>query len=129
MPQRFLERTQAEQVGAWVLAAEQRIRQAKKALKSYCASHGPVNVNGVEWNNRPVEGRSYPIQSVLDLLQKRGVAGGFEQEGLTISHSSLSKLFKQFPTLVTELAPYALTKQSYRFSAKRPGGDEDETDG
>ena len=129
MPQRFLERTQAEAVGAWVLAAEQRIRQAKKALKSYCASHGPVNVNGVEWNNRPVEGRSYPIQSVLDLLQKRGVAGGFEQEGLTISHSSLSKLFKQFPTLVTELAPYALTKQSYRFSAKRPGGDEDETDG
>lgn len=123
MPKRFLAASQAEQIGGWILAGQQMIKEAKKALKGWVSVNGPVSVNGVIWDNRPTMERKYPVQAILDVLNKRGVMGAFEEEGLTISHSALKGLFKRFPAIEEDLAGVMREKQSWRFSAKR-GGDE-----
>jgi len=117
---------QAPQVAAWILTADKMVKGMKKALKAYCAANGPVLVGDVEFNNRPVTSRQYPVGKLLEVLAARNLMGAFESEGLTISASALSKLFKQFPKLEEDLAPYVKAKDSYRFGAKRPGEGEGE---
>lgn len=127
VPKRFTKPEQAIVVGSWILAAEQQLKTAKKALKAYCAANGPVPIGTVEWDNRPVLQRTYPIDGVLKVLAARNVLGGFDDAGLTISHSALSKLMKQFPQLEADLLPLQSTKTTYRFGAKKPGvGDDDD---
>src|SRR5262245_50501072 len=129
LPKRFLTPTQAEQLGGWILAGEQMVRQAKKALKSYCASHGPVTVRGIVWDNRPRLERRYPIDQVLLLLKQRNIFGAFDaaaEEGLTISHSALMPLFRQFPALEDDLASIVQEKRTWRFGARKPGAEDDE---
>lgn len=121
LPKRFTLPDQATQVGAWILAAETQLKAAKKALKGYCAANGGVNVGGVVWDNRPVMQRSYPVQDVLDVLRNRNLMGAFDQEGLTLSHSALSKLIRAFPMLADDLAPFQQSKTTYRFSSAKPG--------
>ncbi len=119
---------QAPIVGEWILAAEQQLKAAKKALKGFCAANGPVDVQGIQFDNRPVEERRYPITAVLDELKMINAVGGFDAgtaEALTISHSALGKLFRQFPVLKDRLSTVVQAKTSYRFGAKKPGGDED----
>ena len=112
---------QYQQLGAWLLVAEKQLRSAKKLMKASCAAYGPLMVNGVEWNNRPSVSRAYPIGPLLDVLKMRGLMGAFdEDQGYTISHSALSKLFKQFPDLEGDLKSVVQSKTSYRFSAKQP---------
>jgi hypothetical protein len=128
VPRGAMTPSQRYQLGEWVLAAEQMLKVAKKALKADCAVNGANNINGVEWNNRPVLQRLYPIGDVLSVIKMRNIAGVFDGEaGLTISHSALAKLFKQFPQLELDLLPAQQSKTSYRFSARKPGvGDEDD---
>lgn len=129
VPKRFALPQQAETIAGWVLAAEQHVKIAKKALKAYCAAHGPIDVHGVEFANRPVQQRTYPIGDVLAILKARNVMGAFDgEQGLTISHSALTKLFKQFPQLEEDLLPYQQAKTTYRFSARKPGVGDDEED-
>lgn len=117
VPKRFTLPEQASTVAAWILAAETQLKTAKKALKAYCAANGSVDVHGVEFDNRPVLQRTYPIAAVLSILQSRNIAGAMEEEGLTISQSALAKLMKRFPALQEDLLPYQQTRTSYRFSA------------
>ena len=130
VPQRFSSPQLAQQGAALVLAAEQMLKVAKKTLKAYCVANGPILVNGVEWANRPVEERRYPLDALMEVLRSRNLLGAFDQsaaQGLTISHSALSKLFRQFPQLVEDLSPFVQSKTSYRFSARKPGvGDDGE---
>lgn len=127
VPKRFTLPEQATLIAGWILATEQRVKVAKKALKAYCAAEGAVDVQGVEFDNRPVLQRSYPVDKVLDVLKARNVMGAFDNEaGLTISHSALSRLFKSFPQLEDDLRPYQSSRTSYRFSAKKPGVGDDE---
>lgn len=131
LPKRILQVEQAQQLGGWILAGEQMIRQAKKALKGYCSSHGPVNVKGVEWDNRARMERRYPIDQVLHILKQRSIFGAFDdaaEQGLTISHSALAPLFKKFPALEDDLASIVQEKQTWRFGAKKPGGVDEEMD-
>ncbi len=129
-PKRILEAKQAEQIGAMLLAMDVWTRTAKKALKGYVAGHGPVDVRGVVWDNRLTTERKYPLQIVTEKLKQIQAMGGLEpttdEDGVTISQSGLGKLFKKFPQLAVDLAPYAQEKQTYRFSAKRGGSDEGE---
>jgi len=122
--------SQAQKAGELILAGEQLLKTAKGALKAYVAVNGPVSIQGMAFDNRPVLVRTYPIAEVLKVLTARNIAGGFEQEGLTISHSALSKLFKQFgEALEKDLLPFQQSKTTYRFSAKKPGvGDDDDGD-
>lgn len=132
MPKRFLEAQQAQQVAAWVIAADQMIKTAKKALKGYCAAHGPLNIGGVEWNNRAVLSRTYPINKVIEVLTERGAMGAFdasEADGLTVSHSALAKVFKRFPTLEDDFKVFAKEKTSYRFTAQKPKSADGDGDG
>ncbi len=123
LPVRFLP-AQAQQVAAWLIPAEKKMSALKKALKQYCVANGPVVVNGLEWANRPVQERKYPLGVVLEILKARNILGVFEStDGATISYSALSKLFRQFPALEIELQAYVQSKVSYRFSAKKPGDD------
>ena len=128
VPKRFTLPQQATQIGGWILAAETQVRAAKKALKAYCSVNGGVNVGGVIWDNRPVDQRTYPIGEVLKVLRDRNVLGAFDGEaGLTISHSALSKLIRQFPQLEQDLLPHQSSKTTWRFSAAKPGaGDSDD---
>ncbi len=129
LPKRFTLPQQAEMIGAWVLTVEGQLRAAKKALKGYCAANGAVDVNGVEFDNRPVQQRSYPIDSVLKVLRDRNILGAFDNEsGLTISHSALAKLMKAFPQLEIDLLPFQNSKTTYRFSALKPGVGEDDAE-
>jgi hypothetical protein len=129
LPKRLLTQAHAEQLGGWILAGEQMVRVAKKALKTYCASHGPISIKGVVWANRPRVERRYPIDQVLDILKRRSIFGAFDeatQRGLTISHSALAPLFKQFPALEDDLASIVQEKETWRFSAQKPGGEDEE---
>jgi len=125
---------QATQVASWILAGETQLKVAKKALKAFCAANGAVSVQGIEFDNRPVMQRTYPVGDVMRILEERNVAGAISDPddpvlgggSLTISHSALEKLFKRFPQLEVDLQPYQQQKLSYRFSAKKPGvGDDD----
>jgi hypothetical protein len=130
-PKRFLTAPEAERAGQLIRAGEQQIKLAKQALKGYVASHGPVPCNGLVWDNRPTNTTNYPIQAVLDLLTKRGVAGAFDYEAnpkMTISASSLKPVFKAYPELRADLASVAIDKTGYRFSCAKPGSDDEEGD-
>lgn len=114
---------------AWVLVAEKQLKAVKKALKGAVGVLGPVTVNGVEFANRPTVSRAYPIDVLIEALRAAGVMGAFEDAAarqLTVSHSALAKLFKQYPKLEEALQPHVQTKTSYRFSGKAPGQDEDD---
>ena len=129
LPKRFLTPQLAQQGAALIIAAEQQIKIAKKTLKAYCVANGPILVNGVEWANRPVEERRYPVSAVMEALQARNALGIFDapSKGLTISHSALSKLFRQFPELEDALSIHVQAKTTYRFTARKPGiGDDGE---
>lgn len=110
---------QYHNVGAWLLVAEKQLRAVKKAMKAACAVHGPCNVNGVVWDSRPSVSRAYPIRDVLEVLRVRGVMGAFDDPNLTLSHSALAKVMKQFPMLQDDLSGVAREKTSYRFSARQ----------
>lgn len=117
-PVRVATANQAQAVAAWLLPTSAAVAAGKKALKAYVSTNGPVEVNGMTWNNWPTEARSYPLPAVIDAFKARDV-GGFED--LTLSQSALSKAFKQFPKLADDLAPVVKSKTSYRFMARKPG--------
>ncbi len=124
-----LEASQVANFAAYVLAGDQMMKVAKKTLKAYCVANGPVVVGNVVFENRPVLERKYPISEVLAVLQKRNIMGAFDQsasDGLTISHSALSKLMKAYPALAEDFAPFVQEKTTYRFGSRKPGGDDDE---
>lgn len=124
LPKRLEGLTQAQRAGALVLAGDRMLKTVRKALKAYCSAYGPLSINGVVFDNRPILERTYPVDVVLKVLQARSLGGAFEEHGLTLSHSALSKLLKRFPQLEEDLAPYEQTKTTYRFSAKKPGQEE-----
>jgi hypothetical protein len=127
VPKRFTLPEQAVAVANWVLATSQYIKVAKKALKAYAAANGGIDVQGVTFDNWPMQSRKYPIGAVLKVLEARNLMGAFDGEEFTLSYSALTKLFKQFPQLEQDLLPYLQSKQTYRFAAKKPGvGDDDE---
>lgn len=128
MPKRLLTSESAQTLGGWVLAAEQMLRQGKKVLKSYCAAYGPVDVNGVVWDNRPTEVRSYPLEVVLQALQEQHALDAQLPEGtvtplqtVSLSHSALEPVFRVYPKLEEALVAVVQSKMSWRFSARRAG--------
>ncbi len=128
MPKR-LTVEQWKKLGAWLIPAEKQMRGFKKLMKAGCSAYGACDVGGVVWDNRPVDSRAYPIDQVLRILRERNVMGAFDGEsGLTISHSALSKLMRQFPQLEQDLLPFQQSKTSYRFSARKPGVSDDDDD-
>jgi hypothetical protein len=127
VPKRFSLPEQAVAVANWVLATSQRVKVAKKALKAYTAANGGIDLQGVTFDNWPVQQRKYPIAAVLETLRQRNLMGAFDGEEFTLSYSGLSKLIRQFPQLESDLLPYLQSKETYRFSAKKPGvGDDDD---
>lgn len=128
LPKRFLDHSTAVKAAELVLAGEKMLKVVKKSLKEYVAAYGPIDVQGVEFDNRPTIQRSYPVTPVIEALRKWQAAGALSpDEGLTVSHSSLSKVFKKYPEMEQALAPVVQAKTTYRFSARKPGvGDEDD---
>ena len=130
VPKRFMEVDQARAVAGWILAAETQLKTAKKALKSYCAANGADDAQGIEFDNRPVLTRKYPVDKVLTALETVGVGKDSEVLAagtLTISHSALARLFKSYPALEAELLPSQISAETYRFGPRKPGiGDDDE---
>lgn len=126
VPQRIQTLAQREMLASRILAGKAWICAAEKTLKQDVAANGPCTVNGMVFDNRPAIQRLYPVAKVLEVLQARNIAGAFEQEGLTVSHSALAKLLKQFPALEDDLAPYVQSKTVYRFSSRKPGVRDDD---
>lgn len=127
LPKRLLGVQQAQQAGAFLLAAEPMIRSVKKALKGYVAVHGAVDVHGIAFDNRSIVSKSYPADVVVKALAEAGAAGAFDDAadlGLTISHSALKKLFKRFPLLEETIGPSAIEKETWRFGAKQDDGED-----
>lgn len=127
LPKRILNLEFAAALAAFVVVGQKQIQAGKKLLKGYVIANGPLTVNGLTWDNRPSEARSYPIDVLMDVLTMRGGMGAFEDaanQGLTISHSALAKVFKAFPGLEDDLKNHVKTKTSYRFSAKNPEAQE-----
>ncbi len=115
-----LPREMVPKLAAWLLVADKQLKAAKKLMKASVATYGAVTVNGVTWDNRPSESQSYPIQSLMDVLQLRGGMGAFEDPDLTISKSALKKLFKAYPGLEEDLVGAVKTKTTYRFGPAKP---------
>ncbi len=115
-----LSKEMVPKLAAWLLVADKQLKAAKKLMKASVAIYGPVTVNGVEWDNRPSESLSYPIQSLMDVLELRGGMGAFEDPNLTISKSALKKLFKAYPGLEEDLVGAVQSKTTYRFGPKKP---------
>lgn len=128
MPKRILEQSEAQKIAAFVMGGEAMLKAAKKVLKAWVSAHGPLDVQGVVWDNRESQSTLYPIDVLLDVLQQRSILGAFQdakQQGLTISKSALAKLMKQYPELVSDLAQFAISKFTFRFSGKKAGEDEE----
>lgn len=127
IPARLITRDQAEKAGALILAGEALLKNAKKALKAYAAANGAVEVNGMVFDNRPQLQRTYPVDQVVKALEKWQKAGALSpEEGLTVSHSSLAKVFRKYPEMEQALSPFVQAKTTYRFSARKPGVGDDE---
>lgn len=119
MPVRFTPEA-AQQVGTMLVPAEKTLKAIKKAFKAHCVANGPIKVGrDTVWGNWPVEERKYPLDQVLKVLAARNIMGAFEEEGHTVSHSALAKLFKQFPALFDDLKEYCQQKTTYRFGLKK----------
>jgi hypothetical protein len=130
LPQRLLPEKRVE-VAAWVLVAEKQVAAIKKALKANVSEYGPISVHGVVWDHRPSNAKSYPLDAVLDAFKKLKIdrqAAEVQAAGgdMSISASALKKVVKLYPELEGLLAPAERIKVSYRFSAKKPGDDEEE---
>lgn len=128
IPQRLLKREDAHKAADLVLAGDQMLKQVKKALKLWVSVNGPIDCNGVVFDNRPSETRSYPLSVVAKVLGDRQEQGAdFASDGITVSHSALAKIFKRWPEVEQSLLPYQQSRTTYRFGAKKPGdGDEEE---
>lgn len=122
---------QREPLAGWMLVADKQIKALKKLLKQSVATHGPIDIHGVVWDNRPSESRAYPLDAVLSAFTKLKIdrqapevlaAGG----DLTISHSALEKVLKLYPELEQALAPSVRSKTTYRFGPKQAGDTEEE---
>lgn len=122
---------QREPLAGWMLVAEKQVKALRKLLKESVSTHGPIDVNGVVWDNRPSESRSYPIDALLEAFRKLKIdrqapevlaAGG----DLTISHSALTKVLKLYPELEHLLEKSVRSKTTFRFTAKKPGDDEED---
>lgn len=120
-------------VAEWLLVADKQLRAMKKLLKESVTANGPISVRGVVWDNRPTESRAYAIDAVLEVFRKLKIdrqaadvmaAGG----DLTISHSSLSKIFRLYPDAEAMLANFVRTKTGYRFGAQKAGEIESDDD-
>lgn len=123
LPKRVINPEFAVQLAQWVTVAQKQVTQAKKLLKGYVVANGPLQANGLVWENRPSESESYPLDKVIDALHMAGVAGAFddsEKQGLMITKSALAKVFKAYPMLEEALRPSRKVKTSYRFAAKNP---------
>lgn len=133
IPKRILTPEQRQILGGYVIAQESQIRGIKKILKADVAVNGPLNINGVVWANRPVVERKYPVADVMAALRSLKLeqqAEALIKQGadLTLSYSSLKKLFKLYPELEKSLSTVEQTKERYRFTAKAAGQDDDEDD-
>jgi hypothetical protein len=110
----------AQKAAVWLIPIEKKIKAIRKAFKGYCVTNGPVSVGkDTVWGNWPVTERKYPLDLVLKVLAQRNIMGAFENEGLTVSHSALAKLMKQFPALVEDLKEFVQEKTTYRFGLKK----------
>ena len=122
---------QRQTIGAWLLAHERLTAAVKKVFKADISGNGPVTVNGMVWDNRQTISRNYPAKAVVEALQQVAAVGGLDptaDSGLTISQSALNPFFRQFPKIQQMLEPLAQTKTSYRFSARKPGANDEEDD-
>lgn len=120
-------------VAEWVLVAEKELRQIKKVLKESVKAYGPISVNGVVWNNWQSVSRSYPIEAVQAAFAKLNIDKTalemiIPNGELTLSGSALSKIAKAYPDLMPMLQMSERQKTSYRFSARKPGEDEEDDD-
>ncbi len=128
VPKRLLP-AQRQTVASWVVAAEQILKEVKKVLKADCVANGPILVNGVEFANRPVVGRSYPAKPVVQALGTVAAVGGLDECGLGFSASVLKPFFKQFgKALEDPLAPTMQERTTYRFSGTKAGAAEDDSE-
>jgi hypothetical protein len=129
LPKRLSQLEQARIVAEWLLADAAQTKAGKKALKAWVAGHGPLNVNGMVWDNRKSVKRSYPLIEVVRAIAKRADFGAFDDKPFTVSHSTLKPVFKQFPELEEALGGVLSEKDSWRFTAKRQGEvDQDDED-
>jgi len=121
VPKRLQTLDQAGQVASWLLAAEAITKAAKKALKAYVAAHGPLTVNRMVWAHREVLQRAYPLLALVDALKVRNALDleHPEQQGLTVSHSALKKLFIALPELENDLRTVVQETTRHRFGAKQ----------
>jgi PD-(D/E)XK nuclease superfamily len=126
---------QASKLAPWLLVAEKQLRSLKASLKEHVKEHGPVEVGGgVEWALRPSVSRSYALADVVKAMKQLKIPLDIgevaESLGLpdiplvTLSAASLKKLQREYPELEPMLE--AREKTSYRFSAKKPGDDDEE---
>ena len=132
LPPRLLA-PQAAMAAAWLLPADRQVRAVKKALKAYVAGHGPVSVNGIVWDNRKTTNRSYLARAVVQRLETRGITRTDPTtpyvDDLAFSHSSLKPFFKRYgEEFEQELAGSVQTKDSWRFSARQAGQDDEDGD-
>lgn len=131
LPKRVMTHAEAMKLAGVTLAAKPTLRAIDKALKGWCSTHGPLEVNGLVFDNRRTDSVSYPFPAVAESIQalpKDQTANVPVGSDVTISRSSLKGAFKAHPQLERLLAPSAITKAGYRFSAKKPGSTELEED-
>ena len=124
---------QRQPVAEWVLVAEKQLKQVKTALKESVKAHGPIDVRGVVWDNRPSVSRSYPLGAVqeafrrlkIDKVALELIIPGGE---LTLSQAALKGVLRAYPDLAPMLQASERQKTTFRFSAKATGEEESDDD-
>jgi hypothetical protein len=111
-----------ESMAGWVMVAEKQLKAVKSALKDSVKEHGPIDVNGVIWDNRPSVSRSYPLSAVVAAFKTLKIP----VDSATMSAHGLKSLMRQYPDLEHLLSLDERQKTSYRFGPKAAGESEED---
>ena len=113
----------AQDVAAELVILEKAVKARKDALRGWCQTAGPVNVNGVAFGFKPGVTRQFPVQAVIDVLAAHEISS----PTFMVSASALSTYLKTkaYAHLRDDLQAVAEVQPTQSFTTWKSSGTDD----
>lgn len=125
VPVRLVSQEQAQRALQVKLAMASTLRTIDSALSAWCAANGPLTVNGMEIAHRPTARLEFPAAGVFKVLSDNDITPKFAI-GATALKSYLTA--KKYAHVRDDIAALALARLGNRFSVKRAGDVDTDSD-
>lgn len=126
-PMRVRDEAEAKQLAGETLPLQKGLRERRKALKAWAASHGVLHVNGMDFANWRQSMQRFRLGDVLAILYKHGVV---DVEDIELTRGEIDRWLDD-PRIGPELDQVGYSRDRWVFRAKKGGvmePQEDETD-